>query len=108
MPASYALSMIAKEGSSSAWLPKVMVPRQSAETLRPLRPSRRTSIDRFPRAQSRQRFERGACAGEGQAVPDIDGGSAAALPAHNGSTAGALGGAAQRPAEWKMAPHSYL
>ncbi|CAB4719648.1 unannotated protein [freshwater metagenome] len=40
MPASAAVSMIETEVSSSHWYPKVIVPRHSGDTLRPVLPKR--------------------------------------------------------------------
>jgi hypothetical protein len=47
IPASRARAMIRAEWASSVGPPNIIVPRQSGETLRPLRPSLRYSIDRF-------------------------------------------------------------
>src|SRR5215471_17689216 len=48
MPSSTARSMTAKAASSSSWVPKIIVPRQSLLTRRPLRPRFTVSIPVAP------------------------------------------------------------
>src|SRR5690348_15038949 len=45
MPASAAVSMMRPETASSVWKPNVIVPRHRRETVRPVRPSLRYSIE---------------------------------------------------------------
>src|SRR4051812_45945464 len=73
-PASAARPMMANEVGSSAWLAKVMVPRQSSETFRPVLPIRRIFMlrrpvrhrvsDAYGVAQKRGRWQEGESARE--------------------------------------------
>ena len=61
-PPADALSRMANEVFSSHWWPKVIVPRQISETLRPVRPMRRVCIRGYPVWNKYGRAKRSAAA----------------------------------------------
>src|SRR5688572_8309648 len=64
--------MMPREDSSSVGPPNIMVPRQSGETLRPLRPSERYSIDEDSGGGGTNRFIVAEAGAAGQEVPYDD------------------------------------